>query len=469
MLFDPRIAVRLLPDEPAFPYRPILEGLMARAFEPDACRAWLESVLAERPELEGLLLPHGVESGGALVGEPLLFPQPATSWLLSFASRDGDATTGVEVEVEAEGLAALGPFFRAAAGGVERATFLETYGEGFDGELAGLLRSAGDPGARAALPSDAPGLVRREHACLEVRTRTASIVIDPLSAMVGFPNMGALPDALLSRRHDGVLLTHTHADHWHLPTLAVSAIGAPVVAPAVSRRTLLAPQDVATLAMLRGGEVIPTAWGATIAFGDIVVDVLPFFGEQPSRDRPTLDPSLRNKGNCYRIQTEAFSVLVLVDSGADPEGDMVRAVEESARARGSVDLVVACTREFPAPFFGGLERDWAALPFEALRELFEQYEAGRLRSSTAGPDLIAAVCRAASARWFLPYANGFEGYGRTITDVGWGYGEPSEEEMLQRTAAALSECGAPTSALSWHCGDRLDFSSVEPTVEPYGA
>src|SRR6185436_7501370 len=134
-------------------------------------------------------------------------------------------------------------------------------------------------------------------------------------------------------------------------------------------------------------------------------------------------------------------------------GDMVAIAEQSRRARGPVDVVLACLREFASPFFGGLWMYWSVLPLGLLRDLFARYQAGRLPSTTAGPPGIAAICAAAGARTFLPYAHGYQGEFVSISDTGWGEGEPSEASLLSALVREFTAAGADTQAMAWDVGD----------------
>ena len=80
---------------------------------------------------------------------------------------------------------------------------------------------------------------------------------------------------------------------------------------------------------------------------------------------------------------------------------------------------------------------------------------------------MAAVCEAAAARYFLPYAHGFEGFGKRISDVGWGLREPSEAALVGRVRSALQKRGCPTIALDWNCGDVLRLTRETAALQPH--
>ena len=142
-------------------------------------------------------------------------------------------------------------------------------------------------------------------------------------------------------------------------------------------------------------------------------------------------------------------------------------VRESCEARGPVDVVLSCLREFACPFFGGLEHYWSVLTLRRLHELYQSFMKGQLPSTTAGPQLVASLCKLANARNYLPYANGYEGVGVAISDIGWGSGEGSEAIAVEHVRRALSRIGAPTAAMEWITGDCASFVHGHMRVLPY--
>src|SRR5262249_45019335 len=144
-------------------------------------------------------------------------------------------------------------------------------------------------------------------------------------------NFGRSPGERVHLAVDGVFITHLHGDHWSLPSIMRSAPAAdtPVVVPRVPAPSLLTTQDPIHSLRLTGQRVESRAWSSKVTVGDIEVDVLPFYGEQPVRDAPGLESPLRNWGNCYRFNAPEFSLLILVDSGVDWGGTMVEVIRRS--------------------------------------------------------------------------------------------------------------------------------------------
>jgi hypothetical protein len=287
-----------------------------------------------------------------------------------------------------------------------------------------------------------------------IASETTRVLVDPLSPFANLPGLEGLPGEGADAWPDAILVTHSHGDHFSPIAILERARDAavPVVVPSVPRSNLLTLAEMAREMSLFGQAVVEPSWNTSIEIGDIVIDVLPFFGEQPTRDSPGPPDGLRSWGCCYRVETPEFSVLLLVDGGEDPAGSMVDVARASRDKRGPVDVVLACLRTFQSPFFGGLACDWGALPVGRLVELFDRYESGTLPPTTAGPRGIAEICAAAGASFFMPYANGYEGLFVPISDIGWGEGEPSECDALLEVARHLASSGTPTQVVAWDPG-----------------
>jgi L-ascorbate metabolism protein UlaG (beta-lactamase superfamily) len=311
---------------------------------------------------------------------------------------------------------------------------------------------------------DRPGVYRREHASLVIRSRTTSILVDPIAPFAELPNLARAP--VDESTHDAVAITHGHSDHWCPPTILqrVAYPDIPVIVPRVPRSNVLTRPEFKRELQLLGQRVLDPPWNTEVTIGDIVIDILPFFGEQPTKDIALPVRDVRSWGNCYRFNTPDFSTLLLVDCGEDPEGSVVDVCRRSFLRRGPVDLVLACMREFASPFFTGLAQYWAAVPLGSLKELFERLERGDLPSTTAGTEGIARAVEASRARHFAPYANGFEGAGAPICDIGWGEGEPSEAEVSQTLRTHLDRTGHAAQVIRWNPGDAIEFSKREARV-----
>jgi L-ascorbate metabolism protein UlaG (beta-lactamase superfamily) len=452
-----------LPDLGGVSFDELLQGMLKAGFEPGPTRALLEQANARLKV--PLLRPGGVEDGGLLVEESLLFPQ-ASGWWVGFQQMEARSRS----ELPPEAVPVVADFLRVLTRSEDVEQVREAWPFDDPEWLERLTRRGARKGARWPEP-DGPGIYRREHASLLICSRTTRILVDPIRLQRRLLNMERAPTGLGADRVDAVAITHGHVDHWHVPSLLsqLERPDLPVLVPRVPRPSLLTFQDFEATLRACGQNVLAPGWYETVRVGDIEVDILPFYGEQPLREGAVLPAGLRNWGNCYRFNTEDFSCLVLVDGGVDPEGSVVQVAEESYRRRGPVDVVLACQREFFSPFFLGLSHYWAVLPWEQLQELHKAYREQRLRSATAGVEGGAEACAAARARHFLSYANGFEGVGRPITDVGWGDGEPSEALCNARLREHLARLKAGTEVSEWLPGDVARLEAGQLRVERPGS
>jgi L-ascorbate metabolism protein UlaG (beta-lactamase superfamily) len=465
VIFRRELEVRLLPlvGPRHLPLQQLLDDFMRVEFEPTRCRARLEALVAERPQLGELVDPAAITRGGVFLRDVALFP-PLEGWGLGFC--EGDRFIGLQLDDE---LDAVGGLLQLGAQSDDLDAFCEAAEALGEDALAFITR----PGA--IRPSrwpraDSPGIYRREHATLLVRSETTSILIDPIGMQTGLPNIARVPMSLGSPHLDAIAITHSHTDHFHIPSLLACADEETrLLVPEVPRANLLTPVDFVAAAQAFGMRAEVARWHQTVTVGDIAIDVLPFYGEQPTRDAPGPPDGVRSWGSCYLFRTPQLAAAVLVDSGADPLGNMDDVARWIRARHGPVDVVLACLRTFLSPFFGGLPSYWAVLPFDRLRELHAQLRAGTLPSTTAGPAGVASFCAAVGARWFAPYANGFEGVGVPISDVGWGQREPSEAALLGEVAGRLAEFGAPTRVVAWNAGDAARMSGGELVVDQFDA
>lgn len=408
-----------------------------------------------------LLSPDAILAGELFASRSLLLAEDLRWQLLGYDLPDGGACL---IPLEPPQLLALGDLCRADRSDDEaRLRSVEM----FDSALVGSLFRDARPTSRWPETVE-PGLYRREHASLVVRSKTTTLIVDPIPMMAMLPRISETPlDP--TTRPDAILVTHSHWDHWNLPSLLRTAGDpkVPVIVPAVPRRNLLCESDFAEALAAVGQHAVRAPWHSTHRIGDIEIDVLPFYGEQPTRDDAPALEGLRSWGNCYRFNTPDFSAIILVDSGVDALGSAASAVLESVRRHGPPDVLLSCLRSFACPFFGGLPLYWATLPFARLEELFALHDRSALPSTTAGTEGIAALCAEAGIPRFMPYAHGFEGIGAPIGDIGWGEGEPSEADAASDLQARLEKLGAPTKVLRWNTGEVARFGNQEVRIAPW--
>jgi L-ascorbate metabolism protein UlaG (beta-lactamase superfamily) len=448
------------------PYEGILRRWIAADFSRVACKEILEEVIGRRKLPTTFFMPERILEGGMAATDVLLFPEDE-GWELRFSPQGkGDFACPVPNEK----VPAFAALLRWAVQTDDAALFRKRFSivdPGFVDQLVAARPDALAPWARA----EAPGIYRREHASLVIRSETTTLLLDPISLNRGLPGISAAPFRSPDEELDAIFVTHGHGDHWHIPSLLFET-GAnqelPVIVPDVPERSCLTTTRFADALALVDQSASAPRWGSTVVIGDIEIDILPFYGEQPTRDAPGPDPRIRSWGNCYRFNTPQFSAIVLVDSGCDPAGDMADVIRKSVRDRGPADVVLSCLRSFASPFFGGLSAYWPTLTFARMEDLFRQYKAGSLPFTTAGPSGAAELCALAGAKYFLPYAHGFQGAGVPISDIGWGEGEPSEAVALERVREAVSSLDSRCQVLDWVPGDAAAIADGDLRMLPFG-
>jgi L-ascorbate metabolism protein UlaG (beta-lactamase superfamily) len=426
------------------------------SFDPKPSSQILERALLKEPSLKAFFDAESVREGGRIATHQLLYGlhQDRSRWTLSFFHA---GTSPIEIPLSASALPSVVPLLRAAthtgrwenlAQELDDCRVLQPWLKAKDTRLSWTQMFG-------------PGIQRLEHASLLISSREARILIDPISLAVDGPS--ALPGVELapSTPHlpvDAILITHGHLDHWHIPSILHHAGDAstPVVVPRIPFPSLLSQDEFVQSMRDIGQQVCDPAWNDSLRIKDMEIDVLPFFGEQPTVEGPVPPQGVRNWGNCYRIGTPDFSIFVFVDCGEDPMGTAAEVLQASVAQRGPPDIVVSCCRELrEAPFWQGLFTFWMTLPFRELQQLVVKRGSGLGPSITLGPDGVASVCAAASVPYFAPYAHGFAGVGKEILDIGWGNHEPPESEMLNRIKRSLAGARSSTDVINWRPGDIL--------------
>ena len=334
----------------------------------------------------------------------------------------------------------------------------------------GLLTDDPEP---AIAPSVEGDLHFAGHNMVVVTSRRARIVIDPfLFAQRDIYPASYQPVPLRALGEiDGILLTHSHRDHFVAASLLRFPRETKIVVPCTERETVIAFDMATRLRELGFTDVVELAWGSSIRIADIDVHALPFFGEQPT-DGAVLHPDVRNVGNTYLVRTTELGAVFLADSGTDGSGSVRDVAEQAMRAHGPVDAV-----------FGGY-RGWLTYPVQLLFSSVGRYlpfvpphQWGVRQRLMNGIDEAIDTAERFGARVLVPYADGGApwhwglGLGPRLDEPGHeveGF-DPSplrvREAAARRVEAADGTlCPSPVSVVVLRPNDGLSVTGVEPTV-----
>jgi L-ascorbate metabolism protein UlaG (beta-lactamase superfamily) len=250
--------------------------------------------------------------------------------------------------------------------------------------------------------ASAAGATLVGHACVLIRGRNSAVLVDPYMPVGSGewpPDYQPLKISELGRI-DAVLLTHGHPDHFDAATLLRIPTETPIVVPQVDRESILSPDLEMRLHQLGFTDVRAQPWGACEKFGDIVVQVLPFYGEQPSVGA-VLHPEISMVGNTYVVETGWGRVALLADAGDDRRGRMIDVARREREVNGPVDIV-----------FSGF-RGWCTSPAELLGSSVGRYALfipphrwGSREELMNDPRRAVTTTSAFGARTLVPYADG---------------------------------------------------------------
>jgi L-ascorbate metabolism protein UlaG (beta-lactamase superfamily) len=440
------------------PFRALLVALLESELRPDRFVRRFETLFSRTSAWKrGDVALDRFAAGGYLLSDRMYFPRiDLDRWRYGVYARGASGSRALGLfEVERPLVRDLAQLFAAdVRSPASRKAHRELLGS------ARVSRALAAAAIKRRWPAiRGPGVYRREHACLAIRSRSTTVVLDPISLEARLPAMHLCPELDASSSADAVLITHSHGDHWHLPSIfARGGPRAQVIVPSVPCANLLCPTVFVDELEACGARAVAAKWWTTIVVGDIEIDVLPFYGEQPTRDAPGPLANVRSWGNCYRINTPDFSIAVAVDGGTDPAGSMAAVMAASCAKRGPLDVLLSSTANFESPFSWGLPEYWACLRFQRLRELYAMSKQGKLPETTAGIDGLVEICAAGRVRYFAPYAQGFSRIRAPITDIGWTGGfAPSERSQTIAMRKRLRERRVPTTVLSWNPGQALRF------------
>src|SRR5262249_24326176 len=145
---------------------------------------------------------------------------------------------------------------------------------------------------------------------------------------------------------DAILISHSHRDHWHLPTLMTFPRDTVIVVPKAARASMLCPDFEKTLRALGFTRIISLGWyDPPVQVGDLEIHAFPFYGEQPLLREAPRHPGLRNHGNTYVVRHASYTSWFLIDSGNDWMGRMVEVAGEVKSRFGCIDLLLSNLKE----------------------------------------------------------------------------------------------------------------------------
>ncbi|MBI4694507.1 MAG: MBL fold metallo-hydrolase [Gammaproteobacteria bacterium] len=361
----------------------------------------LQQLVTEAVAVLGRVLPHALaelRAGPERLRETWLHPRP-----------DHVRPAYLRVEANVSDVVCQIPLAPGLIG--ELAAWLGAWQEGATPPAAGPARAVWDAlevcGALVATPParavpEPPGVRFIGHATLGVSDGAQRIVFDPflVPRSTRYPAhwQPATPASL--GRPDAVFVTHSHPDHFDTGTLLRWGPDVPVYVPAVGRESVLAIDMAARLHELGFRRVHAVGPWEHVTIGELHVETLPFFGEQPTT-REVLHPEVRNVGLTYAVTYRDRRIGVFADSGRDHAGDVLNMVG-AARARGTAfDTVIGGYRGFavyPVQFlFSSVSR---YLPF-VPPSLW-----GTRQQIMCDADGLVDLAERAGARRAVPYADG---------------------------------------------------------------
>ena len=307
-----------------------------------------------------------------------------------------------------------------------------------------------------------PGVYRLQHAALLYRSKTTGILVDPqLHSNYGLSTIkNDISRAMLEGLVDGILISHNHYDHWHCPTLMMFPLDIPIFVPKVPRNSLACEDMESRLKSLGFENVIAVDWYSDgILVGDIEVNVLPFYGEQPVNPQysETKHPDLRNWGNTYLLRTEDYSSWFLIDSGDDPLGQTSEVATYIKDKFGGVDWVLSNFQSLSYNSIGSDISSWGAdiigtlMSNPQMLQAMNQKDGGHL--STLGAKGVAEICQIVEAKACLPYAHSWAELGQHTEH---------DESLIQDVAQELKQLNGSTEVIPWRIGDGY-FGSLSKT------
>jgi hypothetical protein len=195
---------------------------------------------------------------------------------------------------------------------------------------------------------------------------------------------------------DAVVITHSHGDHFHLGSLLQLPPETRFFVPPVERESLFSTDCALRLRQVGFRQVEALPWWSERTVGDLTIQSLPFYGEQPTSGEGVY-PNLRNIGSTYTVRSGECSAAFLADSGSDAEGSMDTVCSTSK----PVDYVFCGVRGFKLkPIFFGFTTLDAFLVNVPLEDLTTPQQL-----MADGPEALG-YAKNMGARGMVPCADG---------------------------------------------------------------
>jgi L-ascorbate metabolism protein UlaG (beta-lactamase superfamily) len=297
-------------------------------------------------------------------------------------------------------------------------------------------------------PIETPGIFRLQHASILYRTKTTGILVDPhlhSDYELSVNNLSTnIHRSDLEGKVDAILISHSHEDHWHLSTLMMFSPEIPIFVPKVPQASIICDDMQLRLESLGFKNVIAVDWYSDpIVIGDIEINVLPFYGEQPLLYEHPKHKDLRNWGNTYLLRTDYYTSWLLIDSGNDAMGKTAEVALYVKKKFGTVDILLSNLREFFifSPMYVTAGSYWLSLSSEQMRN----FPSMKNHCTTLGVEGVAEIAQIVNARYFLPYAHWWNYLGQK--------GKREELDHLSELKQAMKNLGCPTVIVPWKIGD----------------
>ncbi len=229
---------------------------------------------------------------------------------------------GLDVEVAPKAWPVVNAFFATLARGASAADLRAFARVEPVASLFAELRDAGWL-ERFTEPEVSARAVFVGHNTTLVRGREANVLVDPYfrpASRFDLPNYQPMQPRDLGRV-DAVLITHSHGDHFHLGSLLQLPRETRFFVPPVERESLFSTDCALRLRQLGFTNVEALDWWSERRIGDVTLQALPFYGEQPTASGGVY-PKLRNIGSTWRVETSRESYAFFADAGDDALGHM---------------------------------------------------------------------------------------------------------------------------------------------------